>query len=111
MEGKILVTYKILCKNDFNLEITLEQLLGNEKVAKSIKSEFAKGIRNIDLNFKNSECKLKIETQKELYRFEARKDDFADLVSLAEEDASSRKLFKKDCIGIELVDIETVNDS
>lgn len=109
MEGKILVTYKILCKTDFNLEITLEQLLLNEKVAKAIKGEFAKGIRNINLNAKNSECKIKIETEKELYRFEALKDDFADLVSLAEEDAASRKLFKKDCIGIELVDIETFN--
>ena len=109
MEGKILVTYKILCKSDFNQEVTLEQLLSNEKVAKIIKSEFAKGVRNIGLNAKNTDCKIKIETEKELYRFEALKDDFADLVSLAEEDAASRKLFKKDCAGIELVDIETVN--
>jgi len=107
MEGKILVTYKILCKNDFNLEITLEKLLENEKVAKVIKSEFAKGIRNIDLNIKHKDCKIKLETQKELYQFETSKNDFADLVSLAEEDANSRKLFKKDCVGIELYDIET----
>ena len=109
MEGKILVTYKILCKNDFNLELTLDQLFDNEKVAKAIKNEFAKGIRNIGLNYKNNNCKLKLETQKEYYQFETLKDDFADLVSLAEEDAASRKLFKKDCIGIELIDIETVN--
>ena len=106
MDGKIMVTYKILCKTDFNLEVTMEQLLGNEKVAKVVKSEFAKGIRNIDLNFKNNDCKLKIETQKELYQFEASKNDFADLVSLAEDDATSRKLTKKECVGIELVDIE-----
>lgn len=110
MEGKILVTYKILCKADFNLEITLEKLLENEKVAKAIKGEFAKGVRNIVLNTKNDNSKVKIETQKELYEFEARKDDFADLVSLAEEDANTRKLFKKDCIGIELVDIETLKE-
>lgn len=107
MEGKILVTYKILCKNDFNLEITLEKLLANEKVAKMIKSEFAKGIRNIDFNLKHNDCKIKLETQKELYQFEASKNDFADLVSLAEDDANTKKLFKKDCVGIELVDIET----
>lgn len=106
MDGKIMVTYKILCKSDFNLEVTLEQILLNEKVAKVIKSEFAKGIRNIDFSLKNNTQKLKIETQKELYQFEAQKDDFADLLSLAEEDASSRKLFKKDCADIELVDIE-----
>lgn len=106
MEGKILVTYKILCKSDFNLDITLEQLLSNEKVLKAIKGEFAKGIRNIDVNSKQADCNLKIETQKEVYQFEARKDDFADLVSLAEEDANTRKLLKKDSIGVELVDIE-----
>jgi hypothetical protein len=106
MDGKIMVTYKILCKSDFNLEITLEKLLANEKVVKAIKSEFAKGIRNIDLSLKNSDCKLKIETQKELYQFEAFKDDFADLLSLAEEDATARKIYKKDCVGIELVDID-----
>jgi hypothetical protein len=110
MDGKILVTYKILCKADFNLEVSLEKLLTNEKVAKVIKSEFAKGIRNIELSSKHSDTILKIETQKELHQFEARKDDFADLVTLAEEDAASRKLFKKDCLGIELVDIEIKND-
>ena len=109
MDGKIMVTYKILCKTDFNLEISIDQLLANEKVAKMIKSEFAKGIRNIDLNFKNDNSKLKIETQKELYQFEASKNDFADLLSLAEDDAMSRKLTKKECVGIELVDIEIIN--
>lgn len=109
MEGKILVTYKILCKSDFNLEITLEKLLANEKVSKAIKGEFAKGIRNIAINTQSNECKLKIETQKELFQLEVNKDDFADLVCLAEEDANSRKLFKKDSIGVELVNIETLN--
>ena len=109
MDGKIMVTYQLLCKTDFNLEITLEKLLENEKVAKIIKSEFAKGIRNIDFSLKNTNCKLKIETQKEHYQFEALKDDFADLVSLAEEDATVRKILKKDCIGIELIDIKTLD--
>ena len=61
-------------------------------------------------SFKNIESLLKIETQKELYQFEALKDDFADLLSLAEEDATSKKIFKKDCVGIELVDIEILNE-
>lgn len=108
MEGKILVTYKILCKGDFNLELTLEELFSNEKASKVVKSEFAKGVRNIDFNIKNIDSKIKIETQKELYQFEASKNDFADLVSLAEDDANSKKLYKKDCIGVELVDIETI---
>ena len=109
MDGKIMVTYKILHKTDFNLDITLEQLLSNEKIEKVIKSEFAKGIRNIDFSCKDTNMKLKLETKKELYQFEALKDDFADLLSLAEEDATTKKLYKKDSVGIELVDIEILN--
>lgn len=109
MDGKIMVTYKILCKNDFNLEITIEKLLSNEKISKAIKNEFAKGIRNTKLFTKSNDCNIKIETIKELYQFEVSKDDFADLITLAEEDANSRKLLKKDCSQIELVDIETFN--
>lgn len=109
MDGKIIVTYKIVCKNDFNLEISLEKLLENEKISKAIKNEFAKGIRNIDLNSKDTNSIIKIETKKELYEFEVNKDDFADLITLAEEDANTRKLMKKECSHIELVNIETIN--
>lgn len=109
MDGNILVTYKVVCKNDFNLELSLEKLLKNEKVAKVIKSEFAKGIRNIELFTKENSSKINIETIKELHEFEVDKDDFADLITLAEEDANSKKLMKKDCSHIELVNIETTN--
>ncbi|WP_321470707.1 hypothetical protein [Halarcobacter sp.] len=109
MDGKMIVTYKILCKNDFNLELTLQKLLENEKVSKVIKSEFAKGIRNIDIFTKEVTSKIKIETQKELYQLEVDKNDFADLITLAEEDAKTRKLTKKDCAQIELVNIETID--
>ena len=108
MDGKIMVKYKVVCKNDFNLELTLDKLLSNEKVTRVIKNEFAKGIRNIDIFSKNSDSKINIETQKEIYEFEVNKDDFADLITLAEEDANLRKLMKKDCSHIELVDIKTV---
>lgn len=67
MDGKIVVTYKILCKNDFNFEITIDKLLENEKIAKVIKNEFAKGIRNIELFSKQNDSKVNIETKKELY--------------------------------------------
>lgn len=107
MNGKIMVTYKILCKNDLNKEVTLKELLSNEKIVKVIKSEYAKGIRNITL-LTESESSLKIETTKELHTFEVLKDDFADILVLAEEDASAKKLLKKDCERIELVDIETM---
>lgn len=109
MDGKIMVTYKIVCKNDFNQELTIGQLLSNEKIAKAIKNEFAKGIRNIELLTKDADCNIKMQTLKELYQFEVNKDDFADLITLAEEDANSRKLIKKDCSFIELINIETIN--
>lgn len=109
MDGKIVVTYKIVYKNDFNLELTLNKLLANEKVARAIKNEFAKGVRNLDLFTKDINSKIVIETKKELYELEVNKDDFADLLTLAEEDATTRKLIKKDHSHIELVNIETID--
>ncbi len=103
-----MVTYKILCKADLNKEITLSTLLENEKVTKAIKSEFAKGFRNISLTANTKEASLKIETLKNLHTFEVAKDDFADILVLAEEDAANKKLIKKNCDRVELVDIETL---
>ena len=48
-----------------------------------------------------------IKTQKEVHTFMTSKNDFADLLELAEEDARSNKYLKKECDGVELVDIET----
>ena len=107
MDGKMLVSYKILCKSDVNVELMLSKLLENEKVAKVIKSEFAKGFRNIELQ-SSDEAKIQIGTQKEIHSFEALKDDFADLLTLAEDDASNKKLLKKECERVELIDIETI---
>jgi len=103
-----MVTYKILCNGDLNKEISLEELLLNEKVVKAIKSEFAKGFRNIALLSNTTDASLKIETTKELHSFEVTKNDFADILVLAEEDAATKKLLKKDCERVELVDIETL---
>ena len=108
MNGNIVVTYKVLCETDLNTSVTLKELLLNEKVSKVIKSEFAKGFRNIELVTKSADASLSLETSKELYSFEVSKDDFADILVLAEEDATARKLFKKDCSRVELVDIETL---
>lgn len=104
----MMVTYRILCKADINKEISIQDILSNEKIAKVIKSEYAKGIRNITLLSDVKDVSVKIESDKKLYSFEVEKDDFADLLVLAEEDASSKKLIKKDCDRVELVDIETL---
>ena len=107
MDGTISVTYKILCENDFNYELTIKELLENEKIAKAIKSEFAKGVRNISLDSEDLDAKISINSIKELHTFEVQKDDFADILVLAEEDAASKKLLKKECDRVELVDITT----
>lgn len=107
MNGIIKITYKILCSADLNKKVLLSELLLNEKIAKVIKSEFAKGFRNINLATDYEEASLNIETDKEFYSFEVTKDDFADILVLAEEDAVSKKLLKKGCDRIELVDIDT----
>jgi len=111
MNGNIEVTYKVLCESDLSKELSLKELLGNEKVAKVIKSEFAKGLRNIQLISEDEDAKLSIESIKEFHTFEVSKDDFADILALAEDDAMTKKLFKKDCARIELVNIETKDES
>lgn len=106
MDGKIMVTYKILCDGDLNEEISLKELFANEKISRAIKSEFAKGHRNISL-YAHEDIKISLRTTKELHSVEVSKNDFADLLSLAEEDANNKKLLKKECARVELVDIET----
>jgi hypothetical protein len=108
MEGYFEVSYTVMCDNDFYKEISLEALLANEKVAKAIKSEFAKGVRNLELKSACNEPVV-VRTAKEVFTFRARKDDFADLLELAEEDARKHKRLKKECEGVALVDIVTVD--
>jgi len=104
----IKVSYTIMCKNDVNIELTLHKILSNEKIAKAIKSEFASGLRNLSIVHKeNSE--LAIKTSKTVYELSVSKNDFADLLELAEDDARKHKRFKKECDGVELVDIVTVD--
>ena len=109
MKGSMIITYKVLCQKDTNKEITLAALLSNEKVVKVIKSEFGKGIRNLTLRSDDKAALLHLATEKELYEFEVSKNDFADILDLAEEDARTRKLLKKECDRVEIVDIKTVD--
>jgi hypothetical protein len=108
MKGNMNITYKVLCQKDTNKEITIDALLNNEKVLKVIKSEFGKGVRNLTLSSDDKAAILTLATEKELYRFEVTKNDFADILDLAEDDAKSRKLLKKECDRVEIVDIETM---
>ncbi|HIP52035.1 MAG TPA: hypothetical protein EYG94_08115 [Campylobacterales bacterium] len=108
MQGKLNVTYQLLCENDIHKEISLTEILKNEKIVKLLKSEYAKGLRNLDISTDENTSNIVLETQKELFEFETDKKDFADLIELAEEDAKERKLFKKGCQEIALVDFVTL---
>jgi len=102
----IKVSYTVMCKNDVSKEIKITDILANEKVMKAIKSEFATGLRNLSL-FMKEESSVFIRTQKEVFEFTASKNDFADLLELAEEDARKNKRLRKECDGVELMDIVT----
>ncbi|RUM74398.1 MAG: hypothetical protein DSZ10_01635 [Sulfurovum sp.] len=108
MEGMIKVSYTVMCRNDVAIEVALSALLDNEKVAKAIKSEFAKGLRNLTLGT-SDDASVSIKTDKEVFEFTVNKNDFADLLELAEEDARKHKRLKKECDGVELVDIQTID--
>ena len=104
----IKVSYIVMCKSDVNLELNLSEILANEKVEKAIKSEFAKGLRNLAVSH-NEETAISIKTKKEVFEVVVNKNDFADLLELAEEDARKHKRIKKVCDGVELVDILTID--
>jgi hypothetical protein len=108
MEGRMRVIYTVMCENDVDERVSLQVLLANEKVLRAIKSEFAKGIRNIELTAAQ-EAEISIKTHKEPYELIVEKDDFADILVLAEEDARAQKRLKKECEGIELIDIVTLD--
>lgn len=97
-----------MCKNDVSKELSLAEIFANEKVEKAIKSEFAKGLRNLVLSHKE-EAEVFLKTGKEVFEMTVSKNDFADLLELAEEDARKHKRIKKECDGVELVDILTID--
>lgn len=109
MQGKLNVTYQLLCENDVHKEISLIEIMKNEKIVKLLKSEYAKGLRNLNISIDDKSTNIVLQSQKELYEFETDKKDFADLIELAEEDAKERKLFKKGCQEITLVDFVTLD--
>ncbi len=108
VEGMIKVMYTVMCQNDVNETVGLSDILANEKVQKAIKGEFAKGLRNLALSCKE-DTEVYLKTNKVVYEMTVNKNDFADLVVLAEEDARKHKRIKKECDGVELVDILTID--
>ena len=108
MQGKIEVTYTVICDKDTYKEISIKELVSNEKVVRLLKSEFARGIRNLETSG-STEGKIILQTEKTLHTFVVEKQDFADLVELAEEDARLNKHLKKGCQAVEIVDFVTID--
>ena len=102
------VMYTVMCKNDVSKSLSLTAIFSNEKVVRAIKSEFAKGLRNLVISHKE-EAEIFLKTEKEIFEMTVDKNDFADLLELAEEDARKHKRIKKECDGVELVDILTID--
>ena len=107
MEGKITVTYAVICDNDVQMEVSVGELFANEKVLNLIKREFTKGARGIIADPSNATGSFTLFKEKKHHAFVIEKDDFADALTLAEDDARNKKLLKGNCNRVELIDLET----
>ncbi len=109
MEGFITITYCVICDNDIHMEIPISEVLGHEKVQALIKREFTKGARGVVMDASKVSGNVTIEKEKKKYELTIHKDDFADALTLAEEDAKKRKLLKNGCSMVELIDLVTTD--
>ncbi len=108
MTGEMMISYIVLCDGDLEVRVTLAELLKDEKIARAIKNAFAKGKRDIEAIVEDPGA-LTIKNKKTVQTVTIPKDNFMDALTLAEEDARSKKLLKKGCDRIEITDIETMN--
>jgi hypothetical protein len=106
MTGELMIKYIVLCDGDLKVTVTLADLLKDEKIASAIKSAFAKGKRDIEAVIVEAGA-MTVKNKKTVQSVTIPKDSFMDALTLAEEDARSKKLLKKGCDRIEIVDIET----
>ena len=107
MTGELMIKYIVLCEGDLEVTVTLADLLKEETIAKAIKNAFAKGKRDIEAVI-GEPGSMTIKNKKTVQTVTIPKDHFMDALTLAEEDAKSKKLLKKGCEQIEIVDIETL---
>jgi len=107
MTGEMMISYIVLCEGDLDLTVTLAELLEHESIVRAIKNVYAKGKREIETAVGEAGT-LTLKNSRTVQRVAIAKDDFMDALTLAEEDAKAKKLLKKGCERIEIVDIETV---
>lgn len=106
MTGELMIKYIVLCDGDLEVTVSMADLLSDEKIARAIKNAFAKGKRDIEAVV-GEPGSMTIKNKKTVQTVTVPKDSFMDALTLAEEDARSKKLLKKGCDRIEIVDIET----
>ena len=107
MTGEMMINYIVLCDGDLEMTVTLADLLKNEAVARAIKNAYAKGKRDIEAVI-GDPGSMTIKNKKAVQTVTIPKENFMDALTLAEEDARSKKLLKKGCERIEIIDIETL---
>lgn len=107
MTGELMIHYIVLCEGDLDISIPLAELLEHETVVKAIKNIYAKGKRDIEMLAAEAGS-VRLKNSKTVQSVTIAKDDFMDALTLAEEDAKAKKLLKKGCEQVEIVDIQTV---
>ncbi len=106
MTGELMIKYIVLCDGDLEVTVSLAELLADEKIARAIKNAFAKGKRDIEAVI-GDPGSMTIKNKKTVRTVTIPKENFMDALTLAEEDARAKKLLKKGCDRIEIIDIET----
>ena len=107
MTGEMMISYIVLCDGDLEVTVTLADLLKDEKIARAIKNAYAKGKRDLEAVVTEPGA-MTIKNKKTVQTVTIPKESFMDALTLAEEDAKAKKLLKKGCDRIEIVDIETL---
>lgn len=107
MTGELTIQYIVLCEGDLEVTVTMADLLQDEKIARAIKNAYAKGKRDIQAVV-DVPGSMTIKSKKTVHSVTIPKNNFMDALTLAEEDAKEKKLLKKGCDRIEIVDLETL---
>jgi hypothetical protein len=108
MQGNVKVSYKVLCDNEKDQELSLSDLIANVNVKKAIKSAFTNGRKNITISF-SDDVKVLIAPEREVHELVISKQDaLMDMLTLCEDDARKKKNVKKGCERVEIVDFETL---
>lgn len=104
MTGQIIVSYVVENLSDHKT-MTLQQLLEFDSVKKAIIKEMG-GKRNSVFDSSNIAGQVTLSNRSEVFTLEINKDDFADALTFAEDDAKNNKRLSGDKV-VTLIDLQT----